>query len=300
MSDELRIGIVGLDTSHVVAFTQLLNEQENANYIPGAPVVAAFPSFSPDVESSVSRVEGFTNELRDTFGVEIVGSIEALCEKVDAVLLESVDGRRHLPEYRPIAAAGKPCFIDKPMTASLADALEIQRIANETGNRVFSSSSLRMVPEVQGVLADPDGVGEIEQVHVFSPASLEPTNPGLYWYGVHGVEMVYTLMGKGCETVTSFSKDKGDIVVGVWKDGRRATLSGTRLSRHDYGAVVHASKTTRAFVCNTGGLYVPLVKSIVAFFKGAKPPVTLDTTVEMMGFIEAALRSEGREVKLEV
>jgi predicted dehydrogenase len=300
MSDELKIGIVGLDTSHVVAFTKLLNDSTDPNFIPGAPVVAAFPSFSEDVESSVSRVEGYTKQLREEYGVEMVDSVEAVCERVDAVLLESVDGRRHLPEYRPIAAAGKPCFIDKPMTASLADALEIQKIAEESRGRVFSSSSLRMVPEVQGVLADPDGVGEIEQVHVFSPASLEPTNPGLYWYGVHGVEMLYTLMGKGCGSVTAFSEDKGDLVLGNWKDGRRATLFGSRLSRHDYGGVVHGSKSTRAFVCNTGGLYVPLVKSIVAFFKGAKAPVTLDTTVEMMAFIDAALRSQGDPIQIEV
>src|ERR1700704_5610684 len=108
----IRIGIIGLDTSHVVAFTQVLNDEKNPNHVPGARVVAAFKGGSLDIKDSYGRLDGFTQTLKEKWGVEIVDSIPALCEKVDAVLLESVDGRPHLEQARPVFAAKKRLFID--------------------------------------------------------------------------------------------------------------------------------------------------------------------------------------------
>ena len=300
MSKGLKLGIVGLDTSHVVAFTRILNDENHPLFIPGARVVAAYPSFSPDIHASYTRVEGYTKELRDDWKVEMVESVAELCEQVDGVMIESNDGRRHLAEYRAVAEAGKPCFIDKPLTTSVSDAKEIARLADKAGTRVFSSSSLRLVPEIQAAAQDSEGIGDIEQVHVFSPASLEPTNPGLFWYGIHGVEMVYSLLGQGCREVTCLSREKGEVVIADWEQDRRATLAATRLSNHDYGAVVHGSKGSRAFVCQLQDIYVPLVRSIVAFFRGCDPPVSIETTIEIMAFIEAALLSDGNPVPVSV
>src|SRR5262245_46434551 len=114
----IRLGMIGLDTSHVIAFTKALNDPNNPEHVAGARVVAAFKGSSPDIESSVDRIEGFTAELREKWNVEIVNDIPTLCKKVDAVLLESVDGRPHLEQVRPVFAAGKPVFIDKPLAAS--------------------------------------------------------------------------------------------------------------------------------------------------------------------------------------
>lgn len=300
MADEIRVGMIGLDTSHTVAFAKMLNDPTSPNFIPGARVVAACPTFSADVESSASRVEGYTQQIRDEFQVKIVDTVEEVCQQSDAILLESVDGRRHLPEYRPVAEAGLPCFIDKPFTASFQDAQEIVRLANAKQTRLFSSSSLRMIPDVRNIKDTPEMVGEIERVHVFSPASHEPTNPGLYWYGIHGVEMLYTLMGAGCESLIAVSDEKGDSIVAKWKDGRTATYTGTRLTLHDYGLVVHGTKATKALVCNLADIYVPLVRSIIDFFRGAKPPVPLETTLEMMAFIDTAIKSEGKWIPLPV
>ena len=79
-----RIGMIGLDTSHVTAFTRVINDPDK-NY--GCKVVAGYSGGSPDIPSSADRVENFTNQLRDKYGVEIVDTIEELCEKVDGVLL---------------------------------------------------------------------------------------------------------------------------------------------------------------------------------------------------------------------
>ena len=149
-ADELRIGIIGLDTSHVTAFTKLLNDPKHKDHVPGARVVAAFKGGSPDVESSASRVDGFTKQLQDEFGVKIVPSIEELCQQVDAVLLESVDGRPHLEQARPVIKAAQAAL--HRQACSLVHAartrLKSYRLAKAANVPVFSSSSYRLLPRV--------------------------------------------------------------------------------------------------------------------------------------------------------
>jgi predicted dehydrogenase len=196
MSADLRIGIIGLDTSHVIAFTKSFNDPSNQDFVSGGRVIAAYKGGSPDLKPSAGRIDQFTAELRDKYKVQLVDSIPALCDMVDVILLESVDGRVHLEQARQVFLKRKPMFIDKPLAASLADAKEIARLGRESGTPWFSSSSLRFSPAYQEAVRDAVP-GEILGVEAYGPAALEPTNPGLFWYGIHAVESLFTLMGPG-------------------------------------------------------------------------------------------------------
>lgn len=295
----IRVGIIGLDTSHVTAFTSVLNKPDASGDLAGVKVVAAFPGGSPDIPASHDRLEGFTHELRDKYGVEIVDSVEALLKKVDAVLLESVDGRPHLQQAKPVIAAKKPLFIDKPVAGSLADAIEIFRLAHENDVPCFSSSSLRFSPGIAGMKHNPE-VGDVLGCDAYSPCALEPHHPDLFWYGIHGVEALFTIMGPGCATVTRVQTHNGELVTGVWRDGRIGTYRGLRSGKQDYGAMVFGSKANRP----SGGYggYEPLLVEIARFFKSGKPPVSADETIEIMAFMEAADESKrqgGRPVTIE-
>lgn len=281
-----RIGLVGLDTSHVIAFTQLLNDPKRDW---GCKVVAGYPGGSPDVSASATRIEGYTNQLRDKFGLEIVDSIDALCAKVDGVLLESVDGRPHLAQARGIIAAGKPVFIDKPMAGSLADVLEIFRLAKARGVPCWSSSSLRFCPGIMGMRHD-ENVGDVLGCDAFSPCSLEEHHPDLYWYGVHGVEILFTIMGTGCESVQRVHTDAFDFVVGRWKDGRIGTYRGLRTGKTDYGALVFGTKGIARSGSYEG--YGTLVEEIVKFFQTGDVPVPPEETIEIFAFMTAADESK--------
>ena len=234
----IRLGMIGLDTSHVTAFTQYINDPKKAT---GCKVVAGFSGGSPDIDSSAKRVQGYTDELRTKYGVEIVGSIEELCKKVDGVLLESVDGRPHLAQAKPVIAAGKPLFIDKPMGGNLADVLEIFRLAKEKGVPCWSSSSLRFSPWMDKIRTHEE-TGDILGCCAYSPCSLEEHHPDLYWYGVHGVEMLFAVMGTGCQSVSRTQTANAELVVGVWKDGRVGTFRGIKKGKQDYGVLVFGSK----------------------------------------------------------
>lgn len=293
----LRAGIIGLDTSHVVAFTKIFNDPKASGNVAGIRVVAAYPAGSPDLAASRDRVDGFTKQVRD-MGVEVVDSIPTLLAKVDFVLLESVDGRTHFRQARLVFEAGKPVFIDKPLAGSLADAIAIAQLAQRHHAPWFSSSALRFAPKLQVALRDP-AVGPVVGCDAWGPCPIEPTHPDLFWYGIHGVEILYTVMGRGCQTVTRVHTEGADCVVGQWKDGGIGAFRGIRQGKADHGAVVFGSKKVVTVIGFEG--YGPLVEQIGEFFRTGKPPVSADETLELLAFMEAADESKrqgGKPVEL--
>jgi hypothetical protein len=295
----LRAGIIGLDTSHAVAFTKVLNAPEPRPEFAGVRVVAAYPGGSPDLEGNSKHVEEYTRELRDVLKVEIVDSIDALLARVDVVLLESVDGRPHLEQAEPVFRARKPVFIDKPVAGSLADAVRIDRLAERSGTPWFSSSALRYSPSIRK-LKDNPAVGEVVGCDAYGPCPLEEHHPDLFWYGIHGVESLFTVMGTGCTSVSRVRTDGTDLVTGTWKGGRVGTFRGIRQGNADYGALAFGTKGV-AFGQGFGG-YEPLLVEVVKFFRTGRPPVTAGETVEIFAFMEAADESKrqgGAPVTLE-
>ncbi len=278
----LRAGVIGLDTSHVIAFTDLINDPKAEGPLAEVQVTAGYPGGSPDLPASWDRVGEYTAKLREK-GVTICDSIEAMLPNVDVVLLESVDGRPHLEQARKVIAAKKPLFIDKPMAASLVDVLAIFRLADQAGVPVFSSSSLRFSSGFQAARRGELKIGDVRRCAAWSPMHLEPHHPDLFWYGVHGVETLYTIMGPGCKTVTRESPER---VVGTWGDGRIGVFE----ARKGYGAEVEGSQGTASAGTYEG--YGPLVVEICRFFKTGLSPVPREETIEIFAFMEAADESK--------
>jgi predicted dehydrogenase len=295
----IRVGIIGTDTSHVIEFTRIFNDASDPEHVPGVQIVAAYKGGSPDVESSITRVDKYAAELHDKWKLEIVDDIPKLCSMVDAVVLESVDGRKHLSQVKPVFAAGKPVFIDKPLAASYQEAKEIARLGQEAGVPWFSSSSLRYWEETQR-LKDPTGMGRVLGYSVYGPSPTEPHHPDLMWYGIHAVEILYTLMGTGCETVTHTNTNDEDAVVGKWKGGRLGVMRGFRSGLYAYGITGFTDKgvltsDTKKFS------YRPLLVEIEKFFRTRVPPVTSEETLEIFAFLQATELSKtegGAEIPL--
>jgi predicted dehydrogenase len=288
-SAQMKLGIIGLDTSHVIAFTRSFNDASDPQYVPGFRVVAAFKGGSPDVKSSWSRVEGYTAELRDKWHVEIVNDIPTLCSKVDAVLLESVDGRPHLEQVKPVFAAHKPAFIDKPMAGSYKDGKKILELGKLAGVPWFTASSLRYWDEATR-LKNPEGIGKILSYDVLGPTIRQEHEPSLFNYGVHAVEMLYQLMGPGCETVSMQTSGNEDVLVGKWKDGRLGVMRGFSSGLYAFSITVYGEKG----VLHSEGkpeAYHELLVEIAKFFHTRVPPVDNNESLECLAFMEAGDRS---------
>lgn len=288
----LKVGIIGLDTSHAPAFAKILNDPQAPADVANCRVVAAYPKGSEDIASSVERVPKYTQELKD-LGVEIVDSIEELLKRVDVVCLETNDGRPHLKQALPVIEAKKPLFIDKPVAGSLADALAIYDAAEKQGVPVFTSSSLRFTEGAQKLRRGE--FGAVLGCDAFSPAPLEKTHPDLFWYGIHGVETLFTVLGPGCETVTRVHSADGDVVVGKWSDGRIGTFRGIRKGASGYGGTAFTAKGIQPIGPYAG--YRGLVVEIVQFFRTGKPPVSTEESLEIYAFMEAADESKRQDGK---
>lgn len=310
----IKVGVIGLDNYQAVAFTELFHNPKAAENLSGLKVVAAFPAGSPDIEESVRELPKWTDGIKK-LGVEVLDSPEAVLKRVDAVLVMSIDGRAHLEQLKPVLKAGKPVYVGRPLTASLADAVEIFRLAGEHKTPIFSCSQHRFSPGFIGMRNHPE-VGEVLGADVYGGCPREPHHPDLFWHGVHGVETLYTIMGQGCVSVARTSTDVADVVTGTWKDGRVGTYRGIRKGAPKYSATVFGTKGV-----STAGIYghgVP-VKGVVPtndkymgyeataieiakFFKTRTPPVSAEETTELFAFMEAAEESKrqgGAVVKLE-
>jgi predicted dehydrogenase len=283
----IRLGMIGLDTSHVIAFTSYLNDPKNKT---GCRVVAGFPGGSPDFPASANRVDKFTEQLREKYGLEIVDSIEELCEKVDGILLESVDGRPHLKQAKVVIAAGKPLFVDKPVADDLADVIELFRLARENNVPCWSSSAARFGDGIAGA-RDNEQLGDIVGCDVFGSSSWAEYHPSLYLYGIHAVEPLFTVMGRGCESVRRIKTDGVDMVVGVWEGNRIGTFRDLRGGQTDFKTIIYGNKSMAT--ANPSG-YTPLLIEIVKFFKTGKPPVPSEETIEIYAFMSAADESEAQ------
>lgn len=306
----VRVGVLGLDNYQAVAFTQLFNQpaaaaEENRPALAGVQVVAAWAGpASDDIPESVASLPKWQAAMAD-FQVPLVDSVEQLLAQCDAVLLMSLDGRRHLEQARPVLAAGKPLYIGRPLAASLADAVEIYRLAEQTGTPCWSSSQHRYSPGFIGMRNHPE-VGRVLGCDVYGGCPSVPHHAEFFWHAVHGFETLYTILGPGAESVRCTSTPYAEFVTGVWSDGRVGTFRGLRQGALKYSATVFGE--TGVSVAGIYGHGVPtngivptddhymgyegIAIELAKFFKGGPPPVSAAETLELFAFMEAAHQSK--------
>lgn len=290
---QVKIGIIGLDTSHSTAFTKFLNGPEKKEEFKEFRIVAAYPYGSKTIKTSYDRIPGYIDQVKG-MGVEITSSITELLDKVDCVMLETNDGNLHLEQAYEVFKAGKVVFIDKPIGANLAQAIAIFQLAKQYNVPVFSSSALRYTTQSQKLRNGE--LGKVLGADCYSPAHLEPSHADLAWYGIHATEALFTVMGTGCVSVNRMSSEGTDVVVGLWNDGRIGTVRGARTGKAPYGG----NAATDQGVVSTGVYegYEALLKEILKFFKTRIPPVTEKETLEIFTFIEAADISKSKGGKI--
>ncbi|MCX5661767.1 MAG: Gfo/Idh/MocA family oxidoreductase [Planctomycetota bacterium] len=288
----LRVGMIGLDTSHCPIFTDAINTASPDSEFAGLRVVAAFPAGNLDFPLSRDRVAGITEDLRGK-GVRIVGSIDELLACVDVVLLESVDGGQHLEQIEPVFRAGKRVFIDKPLASTLRDCLRIVELGKRHNASWFTASSLRFMPGFQRLRTLPE-LGKLVGCDAFSQTRFAPGHGDLYWYGMHGVEPLMMLMGPGCLHVTRTQTAWTEQVTGVWGDGRVGTFRGIReqTGKTAFGLTVFGTEAIVHEICQAD--YRPMLLEIARFFRTGVVPIAPSESLEVFRFIEAAEESKRR------
>ncbi len=285
----IRLGIVDFDTSHAGEFTRRLNHIDIAEdqWVEGARVVAGVPGESKIAPELIPK----SAEQMEKYGVKLYDDPADLLGKVDAVMIESVDGSVHLARAMPFLKKGMPTYVDKPFACALADAREMFKVAMESHVPLMSSSSLRYAPEVVAARGGQGADGAVIGVSTYGPAPTHPRNPGLFHYGIHPVEMLFTLMGPGCTRLTCLSQPGAEIVTGIWGDGRIGSVRGIRAGKSEYGFTLFGEKDVTTQGVSTQFIYRELLKRIVSLFETRQLPIDPRETLEIVAFIEAAKKS---------
>lgn len=287
--DVVKVGIIGCDTSHTIAFTEMMNKKCDED-CRGYKVTVAHKWGSPDIFSSTNRYPKYIAQLEE-MGVRMVPTIADLLQEADVVLLETCDGRPHLAQAIEVFKSGKPVFIDKPVTASLADAVKLVDTAKKMNAKWFCSSSLRYVKNAQK--ANKGELGPIRGANCWTPEQFEPTQSEFFWYAIHGAEPLYTIMGTGCKEVRCTGTPTEDVMVGTWKDGRLGVMRALNYKRKGagYGGTIFTEYYGVVDMGTYEG-YKPLLLEILKFFKTGVVPVPPEETLEIYAFLEAATQSK--------
>lgn len=296
--DVIKIGIIGLDTSHSIAFTKYLNDEESSEpAVLKYQVVVAYPYGTQTIESAASRIPKYTEEIQN-YGVKIAGSIQSVIDQADCIFIETNDGRLHFEQAVEVFKSGKKVYIDKPIGSTLGEAIAIFKMAEKYGTKTFSSSTVRFAEQNQDLRAGK--FGTVKGADVYSPHHPEATHPDFGYYGIHGVEGLFTVMGTGCTEVSRMSSDEGDIVVGKWEDGRLGTFRAIKTGPNVYGGTAITSKK-KAVPAGTIDGYKPLVNAILTFFETGILPVSPEETIEIFTFMKASnmsLKAGGKTIKM--
>ncbi|MBS1820869.1 MAG: oxidoreductase [Acidobacteria bacterium] len=286
---DLRLGIIGTDSSHSVEFTRLLNDADSKDHVSGASIVAAFRGGNPSLPLSRDRIERFTAQLKTQWKIPFVASIGDLCSRVDGLLILSVDPAARLDEFKQAAACHKPVFVDKPLAGTLADAQQISQYATVNHIPWFSASALRFPSHALA--------SNIVSAYIWGPGTLGKLDEGygldLAWYGIHSIEMLYAAMGPGITEVARIHTHDSDTITAVWRDGRAGTVHLVRPSA-PFSAVFQLASGKLSDVETFPIDYRPQVQAIVDFVRTGTPPVSAAATLEEFVVMQAAQTSMER------
>ncbi|MGH7199903.1 MAG: Gfo/Idh/MocA family protein [Planctomycetaceae bacterium] len=289
----IRLGLFDFDSSHSIEFTRRLNHVgvDRDQCVDGARVVLGCPGAS---RIAPERIAGFTRDI-ETCGVELVERPGEMLGRIDAALVLSLAGDAHLEGVRPFLEAGIPAYVDKPFACRWADASEMIELAAQHGTMVFSSSALRFAEEVRDFQEDTTRYGAMHGCVSYGPAKRDAGNPGLFHYGIHAVELLFALMGRGCTEVATVSTDAAETVTARWSDGRTAVLRGNRAGSTAYGFLAFCEAGVIHQPVSARYAYRNLLREIVRAFETAAPAVDPLDTLEIVSFILASLESERRD-----
>ncbi len=281
----LQLGVIGVDSSHLAEFSRRINtlfkDRQTRCHVTQMWTDGRHDMPDDDVETWRLRARGH--------GVVDADDLDAMLDAVDGVMVLTVNGARHLDHAAPALRRGLPTYIDKPLTCDLAEARTLLALSREHEARCYSASSLRFADEVAAI--DREALGDLVAIDAYGPGELNDAMPRLFHYGVHTIEMVDAIWGRGVRRVRAHITEPRDHVELEYHDGRYARLRMERVGAYDFGATLHGTESVASFRVDFSEVYNRLVAGMVRFFEGGRAPARLEAIVENIAVMEAAHRS---------
>lgn len=297
MSRVIKIGVVGLDTSHSIEFVRRMQAPD----CPADQKVAGLRATAClRFETPFQNRDGLDARQKtlEGWGVKVTESFEEAVADCDAIMMTINDAAFHLDYFRRCADLGKPIFLDKPMADTVAAGRMIFDLAAAKGLKVMSCSSLRYVTSLLEACRT---IPQPAQASTFGPLGKAPAGSSIVWYGVHAFEMLERAMGRGAASVTVVRDQMGVVCVVAYKDGRRGVVELAE-GNYSYGGTLRGEGKAVAFVADMSRAYTLQLIEIETFFRTGQMSLGLDDTLEVMALLDAAQQSltRGKTISIEI
>lgn len=189
-----RIGIIGAENSHAAAIAKAINVEHSH---PGFAVTHLWGE-TETFAANTAKAGAIPMIVRDP--AEMLG-------QVDGVMVDHRDGRYHVSAARPFVEAGLPVFVDKPLSTSLEEARTLLRLRRERGVAVTTLSALPYQSCIQGIRDQLATIGTVKGVHLNGPGDPQSPYGGIFFYGIHQVDVMVALFGTGACSVTATGEE---------------------------------------------------------------------------------------------
>jgi hypothetical protein len=291
VADVVRVGMLGIENSHSVAYTRLWQgEASPEERVAGARVVACL--FQARTDQDADDEKKFLAQLQEMGVEKVVSKPEDMLGDVDAVAVVSRDGNEHLPLAAPFLKAGLPTFVDKPMATDLKVAREIVALATAGNAPLFSASAVRYAPEVTEYQGARDDFGAVRTGTVWCPASRD-----LAFYGIHAVEVMSALWGPGAKWVSAFHSDEKHLAWVGYEDGGVYACQLVRYGYPGFWFTYLGEKKSGATEIHS--TYVPICQAMTRMFHDRRTPLDPAISLESVAILEAFGKSrDGAVVEL--
>ena len=204
-----RIGIIGTENSHALHFAKSFNlpdPQTGERLYPDMKVVGVY---GPDQETA--------EKVKAEAGADFIAdSPEDFFGKVDAMMITSRKGSKHLEYALPFLEAGMPVFVDKPLTSNVEEAQQLIATAEKNGSLITGGSGCKYAWDVEILKSRADklkATDELLSASINFAADTQSEYDGFFFYAPHLTEMALTIFGEDIQGLQAFESAGGVLTV---------------------------------------------------------------------------------------
>ena len=283
----IRIGIVGSDNSHALAFAKLANIDRALGDRCAAVGIWGADHAQADGIATETKIE------------KVVDRPEAMVGEIDVAVVVDRHGNLHAAHALPFLEQGLPVFVDKPLAISIDDCRRMLDVSARSGSALTSFSALRFAPAIETLAAELPELGAIKAVHFAGPCDFASEYGGPFFYATHVVEMALRLVGDDIETVSAKRNGASVVVLVSWKNGAIGSFSLLGDAAYRFHATLFGADGMAAQEILGGApTYAKTLEQIVRMAETGERPLTdsqLLRPIEIIHAIEASLAS-GKEI----
>jgi Oxidoreductase family, NAD-binding Rossmann fold len=287
----LRIGIVGAENSHSKAIAETINVQRKLRGVAVTALWGEKRKWALDV-AGATEIPTIVRQPQDMIGL------------VDAVILDHRDGKFHLPAAMPLLKAGLPLFIDKPFCCRLSEGKRFLDYAQKLKVPVCSFGVMPLQASFSNFLKKitPAKIGKLLSLTTSGPADLYSKYSGVFFYGIHQIEMITRAAGLEFTHARLNRSGHGGSAT-LWRnDGLIATVN--LLAKNCSGFYISAigeKGTVSEEIKHDSNPYLSGIRNFVKLFKTGKSPLTRREILAPIAILEAMGKSlKGREKKVKI